>query len=189
MREGKHTSADNAFIFGLQRQLLHVDTHDLRYIFSTNEQVDAHNLQQFHQSTAEKWKLDAFDVNLSKPETFKQRKPLLEGNQGGLETTVSLYVGCIAQIILNLNTSDGLVNGSSGIVVSVSYDVQTQDKLPENIQIVWMKFSDPEVGRKTRVKNVNLFLKYDVHDKSLVPILRIQKKFRRGETSTYFIRT
>ena len=55
---------------------------------------------------------------LSKLETFKQRKPLLECYQEGLETTVSLYVGCIAQIILNLNTSDGLVNESFGIVIS-----------------------------------------------------------------------
>ena len=72
---------------------------------------------------------------------------------------VELYAG-------NYNTNDGLVNGAKGIFKSYSSNNNRPD-------IVWIEFSDPEIGKQQRSKFKQLYAINILPN--WTPIFRIEK--------------
>ena len=60
---------------------------------------------------------------------------------GGLPTLLKLAVGAHVMLTINIDVSDGLVNGTCGEVAHVV-------SLGEKVSKVLIKFDDPNIGRK-----------------------------------------
>lgn len=132
------------------------------YIFYRNKDVHNHNAKMLSLTEGEQITLlaidnyetprssyFAFDKAISLPSTITVKQNML----------VELYAG-------NYNTSDGLVNGAEGIFKSYSSNNNGPD-------IVWIEFSDTEIGKQQRNKFKQL---YDINiSPNWTPILRIAK--------------
>lgn len=132
------------------------------YIFYRNKDVHNHNAKMLSLTEGEQITLlaidnyetpgssyFAFDKEISLPSTITVKQNML----------VELYAG-------NYNTSDGLVNGAEGIFKSYSSNNNGPD-------IVWIEFSDTEIGKQQRNKFKQL---YDINiSPNWTPILRIAK--------------
>lgn len=132
------------------------------YIFYRNKYVHIHNAKMLSLTKGEKIMLVAidnyeipgssyfsFDREISFPSTITVKQNML----------VELYGG-------NYNTNHGLVNGAEWIFKSYSSNNNRHD-------IVWIEFSDPEIGKQQRSRFKQL---YDINIlPNWTPIFRIEK--------------
>ena len=73
----------------------------------------------------------------------------------------------------NYNTNDGLVNGFYGIFKDYINH--------ENFDIVWIKFSDPNVGQEQKIKYAIYYNQYI--NKEWIPIVQITRLIQKIATS------
>ena len=92
-----------------------------------------------------------------------------------------LYLKISARYLMTINsdTSDGLVNGATGILQSIKYGTRsdTQERVPV---VLWIEFDDPTVGKEKRVKSKARYLRDDTVLKTWTPIGLETKRFKRG---------
>ena len=69
----------------------------------------------------------------------------------------------IFKITVNIDTSDGLVNGAIGVIKKIKYENNI-------VSLIWIKFEDPHIGYKLRQE-------YPQKD-GLTPIKRLSQEFR-----------
>ena len=81
---------------------------------------------------------------------------------------------------LNNDTSDGLVNGATGILQRIEYGTRsdTQTRVP---CVLWMEFDDPTVEKEKRANSKVRYLRDSTILKSWTPIGLEMRRFRRGK--------
>ena len=82
---------------------------------------------------------------------------------------------------LNNDTSDGLVNGATGILQRIEYGTRsaTQLRVP---CVLWMEFDDPTVGKEKRANSKARYLRDNTILKSWTPIGLETRRFQRGKS-------
>ena len=120
--------------------------HDSLHIFGFNADVDAHNLRKLNEIANEDEQVricasdDKYDstgaIDVSKLPASRSRT-----QTGGLETVLCLSVNSRVMMTVNVDTSDGLVNGVMGEVKAIlKYDKNV-------VHTVLVKFDDVKVGK------------------------------------------
>ena len=84
------------------------------------------------------------------------------------------------------DTSDGLVNGATGIVLRIEYGTRrdTQARVP---CILWIEFDDPTVGKQKRTNSKARCLRDNTILNTWTPIGLETKRFQRGKGVSYRI--
>ncbi|CAG2240378.1 unnamed protein product [Mytilus edulis] len=179
VREGKQTTED---IDELKGQGIAVDSEDYPWdaphLFTTNERVDSYNCTIIHRSPNPVYSIKAKDkfVGSAPPsmktkilETFKNSK----NQTKQLSTILEVSVGVHYEITVNLDTSDGLINGASCKMVKV----ELTDASFFASGKLWVQFNDPEIGKQLR-KDSRRFYK-SCHKKEWTPLEPIDKSVRK----------
>ena len=174
VRVGKQTEEDITFLSSME----HTDTqnwpdHHVR-LFITNALADDHNSSTLNSLPSEKILIEAKDsikdarrntVSISVPDD----KSVSETK--GLPKTLTVCVGARVMLTKNIDISDHLVNGASGIIVYPHFSKHS----PLNGEI-YVKFDEEKVGNKLKT---NKYPKL----KDCVPIKAVNVEFRFQTTN------
>jgi len=120
---------------------------DVMHIFGTNRECDDHNMYCLNRSGNEVFRLTAVDSKLDKlTKTVKTVEIVRDDDICGLRREISVGVGARIMLVVNLDVSDGLVNGVIGTVRGV---VQRE----ETVVAIHVEFDNKNVGKKAAVTN------------------------------------
>lgn len=143
-------------------------------LFATNKAVDDYNAKciaeqegQLYTSIAvDKITVNSkFDEEHIETELEKYKsKPKKETN--GIMLSLPLKIGIRYMVIVNLNVSDGLCNGSTGILKHITFEEKSGEKVPK---ILWMDFKSEKIGKIARSKYID-FMKKNNIELNLTPI-------------------
>ncbi|XP_050307506.1 uncharacterized protein LOC126744192 [Anthonomus grandis grandis] len=120
MAFGKMTDEDVQLIKSREVDNIDLIPEDTMHLFATNAEVDAFN-----------------EMKLS---TFQTERAISQARDVDAKYMISM----------NIDTSDGIVNGATGILRQIDYD---QNKVPYR---VWMEFFDSKSGKECRKRNESL---------------------------------
>lgn len=158
--------------------------HNAPHLFTMNIKVDEYNSKLIEQRPGEKVIVKAVDSVLH-DHTKLVKDKLLRSLQSqddvsktaNLMTRLTLAIGIIYVITVNIDVTDGLTNGSSCTVFFV------ENKLPgvSRPSIVLVKFLDSAVGRIARQKYKHLFHEHINDD--WTPIFDCQRSFVLNSTT------
>jgi len=150
------------------------------HLYKDNKRVGEYNTLALNAIKEEIAVFTALDIcqGRGKPEWKKALlesvKELTTAETMGLPQTLQLKVTAVYMLTCNLDTSDGLVNGSLGSLSKISYGV-TADKQTRPT-VAWLKFKDKDVGKK-RMRNMRSVLVRE-GVKGLVPIKLEQRSIK-----------
>lgn len=142
-------------------------------LFATNKEVEEYNAHRLNQMSNESLNRVYIIKSLYTAKEFKQgtihRIPLLnstlqdkhlyDGCKGdskviqGIPNKLMLKIGCRVMLRTNLDTGDGLVNGSIGVVHSFDWgNEQNEQKTAGDApKFVYVKFDDARIGVKSTI--------------------------------------
>ena len=184
MREGNLTESDNDL---LATRLTKVDSEEydrLRnslHLYLQNERVDSHNLQTYLKAQTQKYDIRAIDcvvesVSADVRSALLNRIPTDARKTMQLQHELHIGLGLKYEIVLNVNTADGLTNGASCTVKCV--------QVPPNKKargVIWVQFEDNDIGKSTRALSRNKY-KPGI-DPSWTPIVPETRKFTVGRNN------
>ena len=184
MREGNLTESDNNL---LATRLTKVDSqeHDRLksslHLYLQNERVDSHNLQTYLKAQTQKYDIKAIDcviesVSADVRRALLMRIPTDARKTMQLQHELHIALGLKYEIVLNVNTADGLTNGASCTVKCVQVP---PDKKARGV--IWVQFEDNDIGKSTRALGRNKY-KPGI-DPSWTPIVPETRKFTVGRNS------
>uniref|UniRef100_A0A8W8LNQ3 DNA helicase Pif1-like 2B domain-containing protein n=1 Tax=Magallana gigas TaxID=29159 RepID=A0A8W8LNQ3_MAGGI len=122
---------------------------DAIHIFSTNEQVRHHNLSKLHQLRKPIISMTAVDILHSSSGKVFQRQTPFENLDTCLQSELKLAMGARVMLTVNIDTTDGLVNGTLGTVIDIVNGSMTYG-FPEYIVL---QFDDEHIGNNYRIRN------------------------------------
>ena len=155
LRHNDLTEEDKSEI--MKREIKNDDQHYPKtapHIFAENHFMDKFNQQMIRDLDTEKVTISCHDSIIgAKIPMEKQRSILGKLSKDscrtmGLLDSLTVVVGMIYDLTINLDTEDGLNNGSPCVVQAIEYR-QAETRRPS---IVWVKFEDKNVGSKCRKK-------------------------------------
>ena len=154
---------------------------DLSIIVTVNKKRDLINQQKLDclLPNVQEFVCDSVDrvtnlPNRSLPDKMKGNP----GKTGNLQTQLSLKVG--APVIITTNHSkakykdDGIMNGARGFVQSI----QTSKENPEKVEVVWIVFNKPDIGKRYRFEHNHLRKHHNPGHESATPILPVRNTFK-----------
>ena len=146
---------------------------DAFYVFGTRSAVDELNSQKLQSIQDNPVTLSAIHIHPNK----KDFKPYISEKNGTVNDTPfldKLYLKKNARIMLtyNVDTSDGLTNGTTGTVFGFVNNAQGQ------IVHVLIKLDEKEFGAQMRMKHAQLLLK--LGNNSVTPISRVSFEYSLG---------
>ncbi|XP_050315317.1 uncharacterized protein LOC126749670 [Anthonomus grandis grandis] len=156
MAFGKMTDEDVQLIKSREVDSIDQIPEDTMHLFSTNAEVDAFNEMKLSTFKTERAVSQARDVikgscsERPKHLFLEHAKSLKKGESFGLMLNLILQVDAKYMISMNVDTSDGIVNGATGILRQIDYD---RNKIPFR---VWMEFFDSKSGQECRKRNESL---------------------------------
>ena len=143
------------------------------HVFYTNKDMFEHNAKMLNLLETE---LHENEAVLALPKGYKP--PLKHGHtidETGYAMKLSVKVGAKVVLIANLNTPDGMVNGSLGSVVGI-------EKKDSKVDCIIVAFDDEETGAQQRQKYPGMSSKYAAQNGT--PIYKHQHEwFTRGGKS------
>lgn len=174
VREGKHTEADIEIL--KTRETWHIP-NGVPHIYTTNTEVDRHNLRIFEANPNQPIVIKAHDapavyMSAQAWQSLKQRIPENHKMTLGFFTELRLKVGMRVEMVLNENTSDGLCNGADGILTEVTRGSEASDAPAW----LWVKFEDSRVAKRLRIAMEPLYDRYG-HDRAWTPIGAVTRSF------------
>ena len=156
------------------------------HLFSTNARVNAHNESVLNVLTTEGCKFTAIDSlagDTGSEITDKFRdslKQLKVSDTQGLPYELFLKISARYLMTINNDTSDGLVNGATGIQQRIEYGTRrdTQARVP---CILWIEFDDPTVGTGNRANSKARYLRDNTILNTWTPVGLETRRFQRGK--------
>lgn len=141
------------------------------HVFATNKKVNSHNDMMMTELGCEIKNIKAKDKipHLLSGYTPKDD----ERFTGGLPNILRIAIGARVMLTRNIDVTDGLVNGSIGIVVGFK-------ECAEHVIEILVKFDSSRVGMKAREANSTF--------EGVVPIVRYEAKFTISKQSTQEIK-
>ncbi|XP_060577549.1 uncharacterized protein LOC132734725 [Ruditapes philippinarum] len=181
VRTGSHTPDD---ITLLKSRLITDDTcsnevHLDKYlhVFATNAKVDAYNVQMLNQLSSEKIHLNATDRIPLSLKNYRLSDD--EKHTGGLAKVITIAVGARVILTRNVDVSDGLTNGTQGIVREIKF---LSINKPIAIMIL---FDSPSVGKNARL---NSKVDLSAYKEPVVPISQTEATFSPTRSKATVIR-
>ena len=157
------------------------------HLFVTNGAVDHHNAGIFLNSPMNK-KVEISSIDVAVGDVSKTVKTRIlqrvskhhtktMGLMGKLPVALNQHV----DISINVNVSDGLTNGATGVVKFIDYRVPNS----ERCSIIWIRFDCQTVGQNTRSKYSSLY-KSGIA-KTWTPVFEISRQFSVGKNRDCFV--
>jgi hypothetical protein len=189
LREGNHMSEYHDW---LQQRVIFLNDPELlarfpaysalvRHLYARNVELLAHNDRVLRQVNGPEIVIPAYDAVLSKFLDEKKRTYFLQRAQeiqmqdtASLMASLVLKIDLVVEVTLNVSgggADDGLFNGAWGHVRYI--DVDTTDAA----HTVWVEFSDPFVGAKTRASYANAYKRFSNLKPEWTPIHRTSRNF------------
>ena len=172
IREGTHTKSDISLLSkrGIKRNQPNYPldkTHLLHY----NKKVDAFNSDMYLKCDKRKMISVCTDIVIGDVSIEVKKKVL--SNTKFLEMNLckqlEFGVGLRYELSINVDVSDGLVNGAGGIIVDLEFQ-------KNKLIYVWIKFDEENVGLKLR----NEYLKNNLSNQGCTPIRKVSRDFTAG---------
>ena len=170
----------------------HFKTGRLSIIVTTNSKKNFINHQKLEELLPDKkeFNCNSIDYVSNLPDRDKLPESIKNnpGKTGNLETVLKLKVG--APVVITSNHSkrkyreDGLTNGARGFV----HAIQTSNDDPEKVEVVWVIFNDPKVGRLYRADHYLLNEVFNPGHPLATPILPVRKNFKTKFGNVEYIR-
>lgn len=187
IRTGEMTDND---VKVLQTRITEFDlngTNLPQILCARNIEINIYNTQIYEMSKANKCVVYSQDAMITEMPTQKADKFLQNLTKdptktGCLDNVLYLCEGLIYDIVVNIDVSDGLVNGCSGQLKYIQYTPKS-----DNPSILWFLFDVSTVGMKQR----QIYKQYceDDIDETWRPIFPITKKFFVGKKFIEITRT
>ena len=130
---------------------------DALHLFAENLGVDNHNEKILNQMPGEKVVIPCHDTVVLANISAKRSSELINSlpddfsKTGSLLKLLTVAVGMIYVMTVNVSVEDGLTNGATGIVKFIEYKMEGTNRP----SIIWVLFDDPRIGRSTREKFFN----------------------------------
>ncbi|XP_072046834.1 uncharacterized protein [Amphiura filiformis] len=147
------------------------------HLFYANKDVDNHNAEKLASLSTEKYTIKAADVDQSDGRIIKVHETPHETTRiddTSLTSYLKLAVGTKVMLIANVDVSDGLCNGVSGIVKGIEFG--NSENMPT---VVYVKFDSDRIGLKSRTSQF-----IPPHYAGCVPIKPRKETFRIREKHT-----
>lgn len=186
LRHNKMTDQDK-----MQIELRIIDTSSESYpqnaphIFAENWFMQAFNNKMMNNIHSQKVEIPCHDsivtANISKERQNDILKRLCKDscNTMGLMHLLTVVVGMIYDLTINIDTEDGLTNGASCVVKFVENKQAGTDRP----SIVWVKFDDHHIGIERRRKFQNRGFYHNSIDESWTPIFDVERTFPFGRNT------
>ncbi|XP_065370889.1 uncharacterized protein LOC135963037 [Calliphora vicina] len=127
------------------------------HLFWSNAEADQYNLLRLGQISTNEFTSKSFDVIKSDILATSNRNRILNmvlkmktSETQGLPGQLKLKTTAKYMMTVNINTSDGLVNGAAGVLMDIELNSQTG-----NPTILWIMFSDENVGIEARRQKIH----------------------------------
>ena len=184
MREGNLSESDNDL---LATRLIKADSEECDrvkgslHLYLQNDRVDSHNLQTYLKAQSQKYDIEAIDcviesVSADVRRALLGRIPSDPRKTMQLQHELHIALGLKYEIVLNINTADGLTNGASCTVKCVQVPVDKKAR-----GVIWVQFEDDDIGRNTRALSRNRY-KPGINP-SWTPIVPEMRKFTVGRNN------
>ena len=185
LRRGRHTEEDLAVL--RTRLISREESFQLTHIphfYPTREETAAYNMHLLEMSSGFTMTVKAMDATSTDVSTNTQQAIIAAARNkevnsaGNLPFLLTLKVGQQYDVTANVATEDGIMNGAECRLQFIEPNVHNAD-FPLS---VWVKFSDPSIGKERRKTYVRTHPQY-VHQQ-WTPIEAIQRAFtvRREHT-------
>ena len=178
----------------LERSSVQIPEHCV-HLFTTNKEVETHNQEVIRRSKGEVIRSvcnDEYSIKLNLDQRGRvafQISSLETNETQGLPSVVELKTGIRYMITVNIDVSDGLVNGVSGILKKIDL---SSNRTPV---LLWFDFERPDIGQiaRQRFKQSDLTLTpielqskpfFVKLDRQLISVKRIQFPVRPSEAIT-----
>lgn len=165
VRTGSQTTED---IQALKSRLINKDDDvidSFLHVFATNAKVDEHNIKKLHQLSTEKVHLQAID---KKPSSMKNFSLSTDDRfTGGFPSVITICIGARIILTRNIDVSDGLANGTQGIVRDIIFVSGTP------IAVIVL-FDSQKVGKNARI---NSKIDLSPYDEAVVPVFQLEATF------------
>ena len=149
------------------------------HLFTENRFVDKHNENYLNRLSEDKVIIPCHDTVVSANISVNKCRKLIEAlpddsnKTANLPKLLTVAVGMIYDITVNVNVADGLTNGSTCVVKFIEYKMEGTDRP----SIIWVLFQDSQIGQSTREKFSNRGLYSTNIDKAWTPIFDIERTF------------
>jgi ATP-dependent exoDNAse (exonuclease V) alpha subunit len=149
------------------------------HLFRTNMEVDAYNIKRVMELTKpgdEKIVFKAKDsvIGQSSPRDAAQAlhalASMLAKDTYGLPSQITLQTGVRYMITANVDVSDGLFNGATGVMRFI-------EKTVAGPVAVWIHFDDENIGREARSNRLNITEKLELKN-YWTPLQRVSRIFK-----------
>ena len=121
---------------------------DALHMFYLNDDVEKHNDIKINSLDTEKYTVKALDVDQMGGRIIKIHETphkTTRKDDTSLASSLKLAVGARAMLIANVDVSDGLCNGVSGIIKAIEFG--NSQNMPS---VVYVKFDSDRIGNKAR---------------------------------------
>lgn len=168
----------------LTSETMNSDNSFVPHLFTTNAQVDMHNMDAFEIADEEKKciisALDTVggDVNEKTSKKNFCKVPDDPARTMGLVRNLMIVENLPDEICLNIGVKDGLTNGYSCTVKKLDFRVENSNRC----SIIWVEFENRQIGSKTRTKYAHLYT--STFNKTWTPIIEITRNFNIGQNRT-----
>ena len=149
------------------------------HLFAENYFMHIFNETIINSMQSEKHTIPCHDSVVS-PKLSKQKQddsirklPTDPNKTSNLHCSLTIVVGMIYDLTVNINTEDGLANGASCVVKFVEFR-QVETSRPS---IIWVQFDDVKAGNETRIKYRNRGLYNEDINENWTPIFDIERSF------------
>lgn len=145
-------------------------------LFYENKDVDKHNEDRINTHEGEIVEVKASDNITGAEFSDAAKESILKKSvtqSSGLPGYLKLKIGIKYMITRNINLSDGLVNGATGLLKYIKFDESyVNERIPE---IIFIEFATANIGVSTRQQNPQLYTNDENIDKNWVPIKKMTK--------------
>lgn len=125
------------------------------HLFATNKEVDDYNSKTLSTMKTEGAVVKAIDIvsgainDIAKRKALKLVKTLPTTQTYGLPKSLYIKIGARFMITVNLDTTDGLVNGTTGILKAIEFGINKDNGEKRPLRL-WMDFNYASIGRSAR---------------------------------------
>ena len=152
---------------------------DVLHLFAKNAGVDKHNNEILTEMPGEKVVIACHDTVVSANISAKKCDDLVKSlpddfsKTGNLMKLLTVAVGMIYVMTVNVDVEDGLTNGSTGIVKLIEYRMKETNRP----SIIWVLFDHSRIGKSTREKFYNRGFYNANIQRDWTPVFDVERTF------------
>ena len=152
---------------------------DLLHLFAENAGVNKHNNEILAEMSGEKVVIPCHDTVISANISDRKCNDLVKSlpddfsKTGNLMKLLTVAVGMIYVMTVNVDVEDGLTNGSTGIVKLIEYRMEETNRP----SIIWVLFDHSRIGKSTRERFYNRGFYNANIQRDWTPVFDVERTF------------